>query len=164
MTTTSKFLAMLAFRRARYIASRGTKIQKMMYRTTVNPPTISPSTKMRRQIQDSTPVTAAIPPHTPAIHLSSFESRRRLTASEPLCRCARQQARLGRLVLSLGQRAGEQQAVQLFEFVGHGHGSPPVGQTSSSRRAGSSSASFIVTSASTASRPSMMRWSYDIAR
>ena len=37
-------------------------------------------------------------------------------------------------------------------------------QISNSRRAGSSSASFIATSPSTASRPSMMRWSYDIAR
>ena len=35
---------------------------------------------------------------------------------------------------------------------------------SSSRRAGSSSASLIATSDSTASRPSMIRWSYDCAR
>ena len=34
-----------------------------------------------------------------------------------------------------------------------------IGQTSRTRRAGSSSASFIVTRPSTASRPSMMRWS-----
>ena len=37
-------------------------------------------------------------------------------------------------------------------------------QMSNSKRAGSSSASFIVTSPSTASRPSTMRWSYDRAR
>ena len=37
-------------------------------------------------------------------------------------------------------------------------------QTSSSMRAGSSSASLIATSESTASRPSMMRWSYESAR
>jgi len=35
---------------------------------------------------------------------------------------------------------------------------------SSNSRAGSSSASLIATSDSTASRPSMMRWSYDCAR
>jgi len=37
-------------------------------------------------------------------------------------------------------------------------------QISNSKRAGSSSASFIATSPSTASRPSMMRWSYDMAK
>ncbi len=37
-------------------------------------------------------------------------------------------------------------------------------QRSNSRRDGSSSASFIATRPSTASRPSMMRWSYDMAR
>src|SRR5690349_19908931 len=40
----------------------------------------------------------------------------------------------------------------------------PHAQTSRSSRAGSSSASFIATSESTASRPSMMRWSYESAR
>ena len=37
-------------------------------------------------------------------------------------------------------------------------------QMSNNRRDGSSSATFIVTRPSTASRPSMMRWSYDMAR
>ncbi len=36
---------------------------------------------------------------------------------------------------------------------------PKKGQISNSRRAGSSSASFMATRPSTASRPSMMRWS-----
>jgi len=37
-------------------------------------------------------------------------------------------------------------------------------QSSSNRRCGSSSASFMATRPSTASRPSIMRWSYDMAR
>ena len=46
------------------------------------------------------------------------------------------------------------------EFLGHGL--PPY--RSSSRRDGSSRASLMATRNSTASRPSMIRWSYDMAR
>src|SRR5512137_628698 len=48
----------------------------------VNPPANMPSTKISRQIQASTPVTAATPPHTPAIHLSTSDRRSRLIASD----------------------------------------------------------------------------------
>src|SRR5512139_1831325 len=48
----------------------------------VNPPANRPSTKISRQIQASTPVTAATPPHTPAIHLSPADRRSRLIASD----------------------------------------------------------------------------------
>ncbi len=47
---------------------------------------------------------------------------------------------------------------------GHAGGSIQGDQMSNSRREGSSSASFMATKPSTASRPSMMRWSYDMAR
>ena len=87
----------------------------------VNPPANMPSTKSNRQIQASTPVTAATPPHTPAIHLSPSDRRSRLIASDgpDERRRAAQHAGLRRLVLGRRECAALQQAMQLLEFVRH---------------------------------------------
>src|SRR5512145_996794 len=69
-----------------------------------------------------------------------------------------EQPPLGTLVVRLADGAPRQQLVQLRDLVGHRH------QISRISRAGSSRASLMLTKNKTASRPSMMRWSYESAR